>query len=138
MKPYIYSILAAIMPILCHAKTSEPIWKVTYYNAIPNKSGITKKYCKQHTIGTFIGTVSSELKNGIISSNNIALNHFTFHSITQQGIYFLNGQFDAYTDNWHDHIYYAAYKLSTNGETQGVWHSDACKGFFKGRLLSTK
>ncbi len=80
---------AAAMPIF--AENNTAIWKASYYNPTPIKKNISQKYCNKHNPGIFIGNVKQQLLNGATTSNNIKLNHFTFHQQVINGIYVIYG-----------------------------------------------
>lgn len=131
-----------LLPALTYANEKEVIWSAKYYNAIPNKKGISAYYCQQHTPGIFVGTVNEQLKFGAITDRRITLDQFTFKSKKIAGISFIEGSLRArgktQKTKWEDHLHYYVYKLSEYGLTRGVWQSKECKGFFVGKVISKK
>ena len=121
------------------ADTSSPIWKSTYYQAMPRDAGVSAAYCQQHEPGTFIGVVQEQLLHGAITDRHIKLNHFTFQERVKDGLYFMQGTVLAMGHSrehkWHDTIHYYVYKLTENGITQGVWSSEKCKGLYVGEIV---
>lgn len=118
------------------------IWRSTYYDAVPNKKGVTSLYCKQHSPGTFVGSINKELKEGATTNLGIKMSHMTYDIEKKHGIYFMRGTVFASgkTDQntWKDHISYYIYKLNEHGTTRGAWSSDTCKGLYIGEPLNVK
>ncbi len=117
-------------------------WKGIYYKAVPHKKGVTKKYCKEHSPGTFIHTIKDGIARPIITNKGINLKQISFNMDKVDGIYLINGSLIASGKTaktaWHDRIDYFLYKYSEAGITQGVWYSDQCKGFYKGLVLNDR
>lgn len=131
-----------LLPSFAYANEKDVIWSATYYQAIPNKKGISQDYCQAHTPGTFVGKVNEQLQFGAVTNRGIKLDQFTFHNKKIAGISFMEGSLRArghtQKTNWEDHLRYYVYKLSEYGLTRGVWQSKECKGFFVGRFISKK
>jgi hypothetical protein len=117
-------------------------WQGNYFHAIPNKPGVSKEYCKQHSPGIFIHTVNNALAHPIITENGIKLNQAKFHIKKENGVFLIQGSFQAtgQTNNqkWEDTIHYYLYKLTDLGITRGVWSSKQCKGLYVGKVLENK
>ena len=58
-----------LMPYISWADLDLITWKGIYYQAKPIKKGISLKYCKEHTIGSFIHTIKDT--NIRTSKNNL-------------------------------------------------------------------
>lgn len=116
-------------------------WKGNYFHSIPNKPGISKDYCKQHSPGIFIHTVNDALTRPIITNKGVKLDHAQFHQKKENGVYLIQGSFLATGKNnnrqWSDTIHYYLYKLSDLGVTRGVWSSNECKGLYIGKVEGT-
>lgn len=69
------TILLLEWPALTFANLSLVTWKGTYYGAIPNKKGISKTYCKEHTLGTFVHVVKKPFTKPIYTDRGIKLDH---------------------------------------------------------------
>ena len=115
-------------------------WKATYYQTVPNKSGISQQYCDEHLLGNVVHIVNRALVSDVMSDRGIKLNHGTFHIREQHGIYFINGDFFATkttgNQSWQDHIYYHLYKLTEYGTTRGAWSSGECKGLYTADVIN--
>ena len=121
------------MPYISWADLDLITWKGIYYQAKPIKKGISLKYCKEHTIGSFIHTIKD---TNIRTSKNILLTDSHFNIDKLNNIYLIHGDFLATNKSnqsaWQDRIHYFLYKFSENGITQGIWYTDKCKGLYKG------
>lgn len=117
-------------------------WQGTYYQAIPVKTGITKKYCNEHTPGTFIHTIKSAFAHPLITDKGIKLSDPVFNVDKIDGIYLIHGSFLATGESkdipWQDHIDYFFYKFTEAGITKGVWYTNECKGLYKGIAIGNK
>ncbi len=129
------------MPVLSFSQSQSVsdkiiIWKANYYGAIPNQPGINQAYCDAHEPGVFIGNVQDELAHGAQTNHQIFLDQFTFQEQKINGLYFMQGSLQAtgkYLGKpWQDKISYYVYKLTEEGQTQGVWSSGTCKGWYLG------
>lgn len=118
------------------------IWRSTYYDAIPNKKGVTSLYCKQHSPGTLVSSIKKESKESVMTNLGIKMSHLSYHVETKHGIHFMHGDVLASgkTDQntWTDHISYYIYKLTDHGTTRGAWSSDTCKGLYIGEPLNVR
>lgn len=103
-----YILFFLFLPLLAFTNQRTVTWSATYYDAIPNKPGISKEYCLAHTPGTFIGNVNDQLKVGARTDKGVLLDSFTFNVSKKQGVYFLQGKLRArgkYQGKpWEDHI----------------------------------
>lgn len=115
-------------------------WKGTYYEAIPNRPGVDKEYCKQHTPGGFVHVVNQALTQPITTDNGIILDQAKFAIKKLNGVYLINGSFRSRgrmnNQKWEERIHYYLYKLTEFGLTQGVWSSKACKGLYRGKVVN--
>lgn len=122
-----------IFPHLSFADLGLITWKGIYYQAVPNKKGITQEYCEEHSMGTCIHTIKDEFD---MTTTGVKLDHSNFNIDKVNGVYLIYGDFLATKKskniNWQDHIYYYAYKFSEAGVTRGIWYSNACKGLYEG------
>ena len=136
MKYFLFYSLILLFPIAALGDIETITWKGTYYHATPIKQGITKKYCQDHTPGTFIHTVKSALTQPIMTDKGIKLDHATFNSEKLGRVYLLHGKLIASGKTgklvWRDRIHYMLYKVSEAGETKGIWYSKECKGLYRG------
>ncbi|HSW70040.1 MAG TPA: hypothetical protein VLI69_07835 [Gammaproteobacteria bacterium] len=121
------------LPKFSYANLELITWKGTYYQARPIKKGVSLKYCKEHTIGTFIHTIKDR---NIITDKHILLSdpHFNIDKINN--IYLIYGDLLAISNSkksvWRDRIHYFLCKFNENGITEGVWYTDKCKGLYMG------
>src|SRR5258706_13226886 len=125
MRKIVTFLFLVLYSCLVFANLNLITWKGTYYDGIPNKKGITRTYCKEHTPGTFIHVVKDVLAHPIITDKNVKFSHSTFNIDKVGGIYLMHGDILA-TGNlkgvpWHEHIHYYIYKFSEAGITRGVW-----------------
>ncbi|HHT0593194.1 TPA: hypothetical protein ACTXXA_002697 [Legionella anisa] len=115
-------------------------WKGIYYQAVPNKKGVTKKYCNEHNPGTFIHTIKDGIDKPLITNKGIKLKQVSFKSDKVDRIYLIHGSLIASgrtaKNSWHDQIHYFLYKYSEAGITKGIWYSKQCKGLYKGIVLN--
>lgn len=140
MKFRLYTLIAMLLPCVAFANLDSITWKGTYYHATPIKHGITKKYCQDHTPGSFVHTVKSALTKPIMTDNGIMLDQTTFNVEKIGRLHLMYGRVVASgkIDNlaWHERINYVLYKSSEAGETKGIWYSANCKGLYRGVALS--
>jgi hypothetical protein len=129
-------------PSILFANLDLITWKGIYYQAVPNKKGITKKYCNEHNPGTFIHTIHDGIDKPIITDKGINLKQISFKSDKVDSIYLIHGSLIASAkkakNSWHDRIDYFLYKHSEAGITKGIWYSTQCKGLYKGIVLNNK
>ena len=141
MKPCIVLVLMLISP-LAWAKLDLITWKGTYYQAMPNKKGISQQYCEEHTPGSFVHVVKDALARPVFTDRGIKLDRATFKLNHVRGVYLITGDFWATGQSnhvtWQDHIYYHLYKLTESGETRGVWSTNECKGLYVGVVVRNK
>lgn len=115
------------------------MWKGEYYNALPIKKGVDKRYCEAHTPGIFTHKVKEALHHPIYTDKEIKLANAKYTVDKVDGIYLIQGSFVAggKQDNkpWQETIHYFLFKKSEYGFTQGVWYTDNCKGLYRGTLV---
>ncbi len=121
------------------AKLDLITWKGTYYQAVPIKKGITKKYCEAHSPGSFIHIVKNAPINSFMTDRKIKLTSVSFNVDKIDDIYLIHGSMIAKGKSngipWQDLIHYYLYKWSEAGITKGVWYTNECKGLYKGIAL---
>lgn len=141
-KELIIFLLTILFSCPSYANLDLTTWKGTYYHSIPNRIGISKSYCKEHTPGTFIHTVKDALIHPIITDKGIKLDHASFHIDKVEGVYLIHGLFLATGKSkgvqWKEYIYYYLYKFSEMGITKGIWYTNNCKGLYKGIVINKK
>ncbi|MEQ1790619.1 MAG: hypothetical protein ABL857_09275 [Rickettsiales bacterium] len=142
MKHKLTFLFALLFPSISLANLDLITWKGIYYQAVPNKKGITENYCKKHTPGIFIHVVKDALAHPIITDKGIKLDHASFNMDKVDRIYLIHGDLLATGKSegvqWQDHIYYYLYKFTEAGVTKGIWYSNECKGLYKGIVINDK
>ncbi|WP_131782398.1 hypothetical protein [Legionella gresilensis] len=138
MKYNFVFLFVMLFPYLAFANLDSITWKGIYYQAIPNRSGVTESYCEEHTLGTFIHVVKDALVHPIITNKGIKLDHASFNMDKIDGVYLIHGSFLATGMQWQDRIYYYLYKYSEAGITKGIWYSKDCKGLYKGIAIENR
>jgi hypothetical protein len=136
MKHKFVFLFATLFSCMAFANLNLITWKGIYYQAAPNRVGITKKYCENHTPGTFVHVVKDALLHPIITDKGIKLDHASFNIDNVDGVYLIRGDLLATGKStgvqWQDHIYYYLYKFTEAGITKGIWYTNDCKGLYKG------
>ncbi|AWN73595.1 hypothetical protein LEAN103870_18650 [Legionella anisa] len=127
-------------PSILFANLDLITWKGIYYQAVPNKKGVTRKYCNEHNPGTFIHTIKDGIDKPLITNKGIKLKQISFESNKVDRIYLIHGSLIASgttaKNSWQDQIHYFLYKYSEAGITKGIWYSKQCKGLYKGIVLN--
>lgn len=119
-------------PAAAPAKPDKTVWKFTFHDVMPARSGVSKGFCKNHTPDKFTTSVDNLAQNGTVAKNGVMLKYKSFTNSNRYGLYFteINATASGITDGkqWQNDMYIHQQRIEPNGETAGVWSTPDCKG----------
>jgi len=124
------------------AANKPVIWRASFHDVMPNRTDVTKTYCRSHSPDVFQTTIKQITTTGVKSHNGVMVKYKDYNVDKEHGLYFI--QVDAimwgksHGKPWSEDMYLHEQKLTPNGLTDVVWSTRNCKGKFTGKAINVK